>query len=584
MRTFALWLAVALALPLSAAPLTRGGALPVRILFDNSGSMYPGYLPPGSPGRQMRQQLGVHYLYQSPVFAQWLADFVQRQSVAGGTTAGMWTFTSNDRFTPADLSQVQTEVPIRDFRAATALSQFPEKTGNSTYLTESLNAFTREFTGLVWLITDNIVEANAGEPDLGVQQFFESLARQDEYRSVHLFKYLIEENGHTATLAVYGILVSNAPVPAETLAWYDDRFRELRDAKRLQGSADLFPGREHLKLKNLSIEPMRLRADLQLVLADQEKGAFAEGDTVQLALDGEIRSYLTQHSVTGGRYELSIGEPFAPEEWAQHDIGAKPLPVDAFDSVSGSIDRPIPPNGTRRVEALLHSGQPVSFTPSGIAEWVRLAWSGAAVRYTGSVRMSFTDVGVKFERQRMSGIFGIDHAEQIFAVQNVASMPNVQPSLAPVSFVLHAGSSRTGVLLALLAVLAAVAGVALLLLSKKQIFRIRVSGTPERLLALRRLGAGSVMHEGKLLGRLSRGLVSSYAFHPAGANPDLSVVPAGDGESWDVKLAGGLRNMTIKAEGGSVSRGKPSPRGAPPPARPSKPPMPPGRPPKAGRP
>jgi hypothetical protein len=570
-------LVIAAALPVAAVPLARGAALPVRILFDNSGSMYPGYLPPGTPDRQTRQQLGVHYVYQSPAFVRWLDDFVQRQSVMGGTTAGMWTFTSNDRFTPADVLPVHPEVSLRDFRAANAIAHFPPRTGNSTYLTESLNAFSRDFTGVVWLITDNIVEANAGEPDTGVQEFFRSLARQQEYRSVHLFKYTLEENGHTATLAVYGILVSAAPVPNETLALYDRRFREL------------LPGREHLKLKNLSIEPMVLSADLQLVVEDREKGTFAEGDNVQLALDGEIKSYLTQHSVTAGRYELAIGEPFVAEDWAQHDIGAQPIPSEAFDSVSGSIDQPIPPNGTRRVEALLHSQQRVSFTSKGLSEWVRLAWNGASVRYSGAVRMSMTDIRVKFERQRMAGIFGIDHAAQIFEVQDVATIPNVQPSLAPVSFVLHTGPRRTAVLLTILAVLAVLAGLGGFLLSRKQIFRVRITGTPEWLLALRRLGRGNVMHEGKLLGRLSRGMFATYAFHPVPATSELTVVPANDGE-WDVRLPGGTRRMTIKTEGGAqkapAKANAPAARAAPapPPSPSSKPPLPPGRPLRPGRP
>lgn len=577
MKALVTLLILALALPVAAAPLTRDGALPVRILFDNSGSMYPGYLPPGTPDRRTREELGVHYIHELPSFARWLDQFVQQQSVIGGSTAGMWTFTSNGQFTPADIAEVHPVVPIRDFRAADALSHVPPHAGNRTYLTETLNAFTRNFTGLVWLITDNIVETNAGEPDAGVQQFFESLARQEEYRSVHLFKYVCEENGHAATLAIYGILVSSQPVSSDVLASYDNRFREL-------GDGNLFPAHEHLKLKNLSIEPMRLRADLQLVLADREKGTFKEGDEVRLALDGEIRSYLTQHAVTAGRYELRIGEPFVPEEWAQRDIGAVPLAAEVFDSVSGTIDQAIPPNGTRRLEALLHSQQPVSFKPKGPIEWLRLAWNGAAVHYTGAVTMSFTDIRVRFERQRMAGIFGIDHAAPIFEFQNVATIPNVEPSLAPVSFALNTGTSRTAILLLLLALLIAVAGVAAFLLSRKQLFRINIGGTAQ-VLSLRRLGGGNVMDEGKLLGRLSRGVGNGYAFHPV-TSQEITVVPAGDGSVWDVKVKGGVtRRLTIKADGGGVAKAppqkpnQPAARGAPPPPPSLKPPMPPGRPP-----
>jgi hypothetical protein len=168
LKTAAVLLAIALAIPAAAAPIARGGPLAVRVLFDNSGSMYPGYRPPGTPDRQKREQLGVGFIHQSPVFARWLDDFVQRQNVVDAGTVGMWTFTSNEQFTPADIQQVQAAVPVREFHAADALRRVPQQAGKNTYLTETLGTFCRGFTGLVWLITDNIVETNGGQPDLDV--------------------------------------------------------------------------------------------------------------------------------------------------------------------------------------------------------------------------------------------------------------------------------------------------------------------------------------------------------------------------------------------------------------------------------
>jgi hypothetical protein len=97
------------------------------------------------------------------------------------------------------------------------------------------------------------------------------------------------------------------------------------------------------------------------------------------------------------------------------------------------------------------------------------------------------------------------------------------------------------------------------------------------------------MDDRNLLGRLSRGLVNGYDFIPATGNPAFTVVPSGDGETWDVKFIGGpSRRLSIKAEGGGSLK-KPPPsapaaRGAPPPP----PPLPrigasTGRPPKIGR-
>jgi hypothetical protein len=565
------------ALAANAAPLTRNMALPVRILYDNSGSMYPGYRSPGSPDRRTREQLGVHFFHQSPQFAPWLDDFVQRQSALGADTVGMWTFTSDASFTPADLHEVHPVVPLRDFRAERAVAAFPPRAGNSTYLTETLTAFTRDFTGLVWLITDNIVETNAGQADAGVQHFFETLAQSNEFRSVHLFKHAFAENGQTSALAVYGILVSAAEVPEETLADYDGRF------------PGLFPGHEHLKLKNLTIEPLTLRANLQLVLGDRDNGLFEEGKSVQLALDGEIQSHLTQHTVTSGRYELAMASPFVPESWAQRDLGARPLAPDLFDPVSADMKEEIPPNGTRGIQALLRSNQPVSFTPSGLGQWLRLAWNGATVRYTGTVRMSLSDVNVRLQPQQMAGIFGIDQASSVFSFQRVTALQGIRPSKAPVSFALRTGSSRTVILVAILAALLAIAACALLVLSRRQTFRITLANAPETVTALRRLGTHNVTYEGKLLGRLSRGLVNGYDFHAARGNPEFTVMAAGDDGTWDVKFTGGpSRRLSIKAEGVRARKrrkpGAPAARAAPPPPPSlSRTGPPPGPPPRLGR-
>lgn len=572
------------ALPGAAAQLRPDGPLQVRILYDNSGSMYPGYRPPGYADRQSRAELGARYFHQSPAFAEWLRDFVQSQTVVGGTSVGMSTFTSNEQFTPADIRQVHEVVPVRDFNVATALGNFPESTGNNTYLTETLMAFSRDFTGLVWLITDNIVETEAGQPDEGVKRFFETLRNRPEFRSVHLFKYDLQDGGRTSTLAVYGILVSASDVPDSTLEHYDDRFRRLRDAKR-SGGADLFPRQQHLKLKNLEIGIVDLYANLQLVLPKEDNGLFKEGQSVELALDGEILSHLTQHTVTAGRYELTIDSSLAPEEWARRDLGAEPLSPQLFESFSGTIDEEIPPNGTRRVTARIKSTQPISFTPKNLLEWLRLAWDGATVRYTGNVRMSFHDVEVRLERRQMAGIFGIDQASSVFDFQDVSTLSEVQGSVAPASFALQTDKRRTLILLIALAFLLAAGIAAVYGATRQQSFEIVISGTPKTTIGLRRLGAHQVKLDSKLLGRLSRGLLSGYAFDPV-RDAAMSIVPSGDG-TWDVRFIGGsTHKLSIKAEGSAtpkqqktVSAGGPRvpPPPPPPPSRnvppPPRPPM-----------
>ena len=553
-------------------------ALPVRILYDNSGSMYPGYRPPGSPDRRSREQLGVHFFHQSPQFAPWLDDFVRRQSALEADNVGMWTFTSNGAFTPADIHEVHPVVAVRDFRADTAMANFPQRTGNSTYLTETLQEFTHDYTGIVWLITDNIVETTAGEPDAGVQRFFETLAQTSEIRSVHLFKHSFEENSQSATLAVYGILVSTAEMPEQTIAGYDGKFREL------------FPGREHLKLKNLSIEPVTLHADLQLVLENRDKGLFEEGQSVKLELAGEIRS--RPDAALRYRGPLRAGSRVAVPAGIVGAAGPR-CRIAPFSDLRHGRRRHSRGDPAQRLEAnpgavelrspcLVHSQQRRRVAAPGMER------RGRPVH--GAVRMSLSDVQVRLQRQQMAGIFGIDHASSIFAFQDVRSLSGIRPSVVPVSFALRTGSSRTAILLAVMGVLGVIAVAAAFVLSRKQTFRVAIANGPETITALRRLGTHSVMYEGQMLGRLSRGLVNSYAFHAAKGNPAFTVVPAGDGETWDVKFTGGpSRRLSIKAEGRRAVQKRPKPnapatRAGPPPLPPlSRTAPPPGRPPKIGR-
>src|SRR5436309_11109153 len=88
------------------AAISTGGPLLVRILYDNAGSMYPGYTPPGTAGRKTKIELGAHYYYEDPEFQGWLGDFVASQTILDGSTVGMWTFTSNGEFSPAGIKKV----------------------------------------------------------------------------------------------------------------------------------------------------------------------------------------------------------------------------------------------------------------------------------------------------------------------------------------------------------------------------------------------------------------------------------------------------------------------------------------------
>jgi hypothetical protein len=543
------------------AVISIGEPLPVRILYDNSGSMHPGYKPPGSEGRRTKSELSVRSFHEYPEFQQWLADFVDRQTILDGGTVGMWTFTSNGQFTPNDIQPVHPEVPIGEFNVARAVQSFPSRAGQTTYLTETLDSFTHDFTGLVWLITDNIVETRAGVPDVDVERFFKELNQNPRYRSVHLFKYPFkdEQAGQSSALAVYGILVSAADVPEPVLAYYDRKFRttfRFADCRHGDPPLPLFPGREHLKLKSLKVDALELHAipTLKVKLDNPDADVFKEGQPVRLELAGEIKSYLTQHSVIGGQYQLALSTPFQPEEWARRDLSARPLPSEVFSAEVGAISEPIPPDGRRDVKALMSSSRPISLTSKGLGAWLRLAFNGAVVNYTGTVRMSFQGVRVRLERAQMAGIFGIDKTSQIFNVQDVNSL-EVSPSEAPVSFALRAGPSRTVVLLIFLVIALVILGILVALLGRKQWYRIRITGTPERLIPLRRLGSYQVLHEGQTLGRLSRRTSGDYDFAPNTGSAAFTITPTRQPDTWDVRFRdGGGCQLSIEQEGGGTTK------------------------------
>jgi hypothetical protein len=573
-RALALFALAVLAGPAAGrAEIAIGTPLRVRILFDNSGSMYPGYTPPGTPNRRTKSELGVRFFHEYPEFQAWLADFVARQTLLDGERIGMWTFTSFGAFTSGDIKQVHEEVPLDRFDVARAVSNFPRKpdgtpaTGQTTYLTETIDQFLRGgFEGLVWLITDNIIETKAGEPVSDIERFFRVLKDDPRFHSVHLFKFPFRDpqagsaQGAPA-LAVYGLLVSPSAPPDNVLAYYDRKFRErFRNAER-NGGGQLFPGAEHLKLRNLEIDALELKMvpNLEVILADPKKGLFKEGQPVQLALSGEIKSHLTQHAVTNGRYHLAFTGKLEPQS-VPKDLGLQPIAKEAFSSADGVLTETIPPNGATGVGAQLRSKQPISLRSPGFGTWLRLALQGAVVTYTGNVEMSFTDVRVRLEREQMAGIFGINQVPRIFDIQDVTEI-KVDPSTAPVSFTLQTGGNRTLVLVGIVLLLLALLGIPLwLLFMTKQWCTVRISGTPDRQLALRRLGSHQIVHEGQPLGRLVRGLSGDFDFEPTAYSAALTVTPGREQDTWDVRFRDGQGcQLAIEPKGGRTKKKTPGP-------------------------
>lgn len=537
LRTVSL-LSVALVLSAASADarITRTGPIVVHVLLDNSGSMYPGYQPAGGVGMR---GLGVRLYREYPWFRDWLQDFVERQSVLNAQTVEMSAFTSGTQFHPGDVRQVHVQVPLARLDAGAALDRVTGW-GQRTFLAESLNTVSRGFEGLVWLITDNIVETGGGTPDLEVKRFFETLRDTPRYRSVHLFKLPFEEPDARlrSALAVYGILVSDQEIDDTTAAFYDRKFRDtFRTATRGRGpGGPLFLGHEHLKLKDLDVAPFDLQFDPTIEVENLEKDRVLgrEGRKAEIRLEGTIQSNLTQHSVTSGRYELRVVTPFEPDAEARKVFGLGPIPPGAFEPAAGTLAEVIPPTSSSPVEAVIRSRERIGLDTSGFLAWLRAAFSGLTAEYEGEVEMVFEDVEARFERDRLAGVFGADVAPEVFDFEDVQTI-QASPERDRIRMKVTSAPSRGFILLVILAVLTLLGVAAARTFLRRERYRVTV-GDSQNVAVLTPLGSHEVRHGRWRFGRIKRGFGSGYEFVPARDDREVEVEPGGQEGHFQARI------------------------------------------------
>lgn len=532
------WILILLALSLAAtalpaaAEIRPGGPLEVRILMDNSGSMWPGY-EPSSDGRT-RSQAGQEFYWDAPWFVSWLGDFATAQSEVGAQRVSLSAFRSNSpHFDPRDLRALVRPVPLGSFRAGEALDRIGDDDwGRYTHLAPALERHSQGFEGLIWLITDNVVESGRNEPDEGVVEFFRQLRDKSRYRSVHLFKLPAEGGGpalpgaREPAMAVYGILVSPYLVSDTAKAHYDRLFRDsLLRHERPDGRGLLFPQQQHRKLKDLRVDALDLviRESLRVDVG-RIAGTFRENEITRLEIPCVISSNLTQHAVIAGDYRLRAVGSFRPDDGAQESLGLKPLSPAVFAPETGRLGVRIPPRGKYPLKAVLASTQPLDLDFSGLA-WLRAALHGVRARYTGTVEMSFSDLEVDLQREELEGIFGAHRVPEIFDVQDVGSI-QITPTRAPVTFILESGASRGLLLLALLLLIGVPLGLLGWAGTRQARYRVHLGESPQDV-ALRRLQSFVISHAGHRLGRLSRTLSGSPELHPNRENAAVRMEPQG---------------------------------------------------------
>jgi len=391
--------------------------LPIRIFYDNSGSMYPGYRP---DHLQKKSDLGVKFYYEYEAFQAWLKQFIAACHDLNAKNVSIYTFTDKT------IQEIQPSVAIDDDDINNAFKNVVPF-GQRTYLTDNLNRFTHNFEGIVWLITDNIIDTNPGsDSHRDIVNFFHRLKNDQKYRSVHLYQYDFtdHENNQQSSLAIYGIVVSPGSIDSKVHGFFDQKFVHLKN---------LFPGKKHLKLKNLTINPIDIPSQqVSMTVHGNQEGVFHEKQFVNFMFDGKIISQLTQHSISGD-CRISIEGPFMPDEESSA-IGISGIPSHRFKEVHFRLDKPIFPGQPYHIKTNISSISPVSIEPKGILGAIQLAF-GLKVIYEGHVRFSFYNVKLKLERDRLAGIFGIDKASDVFNFQEIDSI-DILPKVVPLKFAL----------------------------------------------------------------------------------------------------------------------------------------------------
>ena len=519
------------------AEITLGSDLEVRILLDNSASMFPGYAPPGSGGRSRAETGGKFYVEYSEM-GDWLDDFVALQTILGGRSVSFLSLTSSGSFETSNVRTLHQKSPLNQFRASKAQGSLPRQ-GKHTYLTEGLRAATQGFEGVLWLITDNIVEDQRGVPDQGVARFFRSVADGERYRSVHLYKLPFGDlvRGKPGNLAIYGILISQKEIQPNVLRYFDNKFRgDFLKAQRRSSGTPLFAEGAYWKLKDLRVGALDLeiRPTLDVEIVQRERRLFREHQEIRLRFRGSVLNRLTQHRLTGGRFEVRPRGTFEASKTDQGSFGIEPVPGSHFNSSKSLLPR-IAPRDKAQIEGQLISNKPVSLKPNGFWGWLRSASRGIKVTFRGQAEAHFTELVAEFDRRQMDGIFGADAAPEIFQIPARLEIRAEISEPEPISFDLTSGHWRQLLFVLLILFLLALAAGIYFLFARTEKYRVNLDGD-ERIVALRRLGSRSIDHEGHTLGRLRRDIWGNADFLPNTHSVAVKVQPSGTAGGFDFTL------------------------------------------------
>jgi len=483
------------------------------LLYDGSKSMYPGYKANGE-----RQHERLAFFHKRPDFASWLLKFLATQSDRFGS----------DKITLSAFYNVGSKpdvrnVPMRTFKdsgeinrlsdavdspsvfAPLVKAQEREDVGMFTYLKESLEQAANGFEGVIWLVTDNVVEGLSKPDEADLDDLFKMIMGDKRYRAAHVYSFPYEYEGKKGVLAFYGFLVSGEEADKAILEHLDRIFNDLT-----QG----FPKQRHLKLKDLSTRAMASELEYSARIADAATATAQNGQGLHISYRATVRSLLTQHSVESGSCTV-VSEKFQPSEDAVAAYGVEPLPDEWLPTDMQALPGIIEPGGTQVVEGKLDKKGEIrlpGMDASAMRRWVE---TGKPIIYKGTFRVTFSDLAIRFEPQQLEEVYGMSRALAVFGInaQLRTLTPQVVVEEKTIAISPPPAPGVNWVLpLVLLLILAALA-VALLLLARPSRYRVSVSGT-SNLVSLRPLCVFRVRHGETALGSLRRLMNKDFQFMP----------------------------------------------------------------------
>jgi len=551
MRTTIALLAVCLLWGAAHAEITLTSYLDVHILMDNSGSMYPGYRLPDEGGTP-KSVSGVGFFHEYPEFREWLKKLIAHQARLNAENVTLSTFTTGkgeniiDRILGPIRYEEITHQKITDAFEKLRQPDGKFKWGQITELRDNLQNKSKGFEGIVWLITDNIIQTSRDTHDYqDILNFFETLRDESHYKSVHLYKYPFQdvEKGQESNLAIYGMLVSPEPTNPNVIAYFDDKFRSM---------ASLFPGNEHRQLKDPRINPIALEAPIKVDVLNKDSGLFKTTQVVRLNIEGNIKSNLTHHTITSGQCQVAVDGPFAADPQAVKDYGVPPgISSNKFRKITRPISR-IPPEGSQSIIAELTSNQQFTLETSGILAFIKSAL-GMKVSYNGFVRLDVYNLEVNFERESLAGIYGIDAASDVFDFQDFKTIKNVAPHRGKASFTLAGGGTPALLLILFLLLLALGMGfMGWFLFGQKEKCEIGVDENIKPI-QFRRMGGHDVTFQNQNMVRVSRGIGKDFSVKPN--VPGMTIKPRkGNPGVFDVRSKSYSFVLSVKPlSGGNVS-------------------------------